>query len=300
MNTTDVRELYSFTPSALIELYTLDGSTAGSPATFYRFHDGKNNNFSNIVFNSLEYTAFPLELSEMSMDGKGTLARPKLSVANINGFISILLLGNSDLIGAKITRTRVFARSLDAVNFPNGVNPWGTSDPTAIVSSDVFYINRKVSEDNERVVFELATPIEIDNVQLPRRQLLANSCSFIYRESGTCGYAGVPVADKANKVFGGGGYGYTLTDKGEWSNLTTYNQGDYVYRISTLLQTAGAKIYYVCSTNGTIGDSYTPGLSDRWIADACPRTMRACKLRFPTGPLPFGGFPGIASARYLS
>lgn len=304
MNQQNIQELYSLTPSALIELFTLDGSTAGETDVYYTFYDGKAAQGKNLVFGGVTYTAFPIQMTEAEIDGKGTLPRPKLSVANINGFVSILLLANSDLIGAKVTRTRVFARSLDAVNFPNGVNPWGTPDPTAIVSSDIFYVNRKVTETNELVTFELATPIEIDNVQLPRRQMLANSCLFIYRDPETCGYTGAPIADSANKSFtapiSSGGYGFTLTDQGQWSDSATYNQGDYVYIISTLVQTAGSKIFYVCKENGVTGISYKPGTSGKWVADACPRTMRACKMRFASGCLRGGFFPGIASARYVN
>jgi lambda family phage minor tail protein L len=299
MNQQDIQELHSLTPSAIIELFTLDGSTAGS-SIYYNFYDGTSNNYKDLVFGGTSYSAYPIKIEQVEYDGKGTLPRPKLSASNINGFLSLILLGNENLIGARVIRTRVFARCLDAVNFPDGINPWGTPDPTAIISTDTYYINRKVAENPDIVQFELATPIEIDNVQLPRRIMLANSCPFIYRDTDTCSFSGDPVTDKNNKSFGAGGYSLTLTAKGAWDAGTTYNAGDFVYMVSTLLQTAGSKIFYVCMTNSTVGEAYKPGISDRWVADACTRQLRACKLRFPNGALRFGGFPGIASSKYLS
>jgi lambda family phage minor tail protein L len=294
------RELVSFTPSTLIELFQLDGSVIDVDI-LYHFYDGSNNNYKPLVFDGIEYTPFPIKMEQVDKDGKGQPVRPKLTVSNINGFVSALLLGNSNLIGAKVSRKRVFIRTLDAVNFPNGVNPWGTPDPTAIVSNDVFYVNRKVQENPEVVEFELATPIEIDNVKLPRRQILATTGTCRYRDAETCGYSAAPIADKNNKSFTAvapQGYGFTLVDKGAWSSSTTYNQGDYVYRISTLTQTAGDKIFYVCNVNGTVGEK--PSVSTNWIADTCPKTIAGCKLRYTTGPLQIGSFPGISRSSFQS
>ena len=46
----------------------------------------------------------------------------------------------------------------------------------------------------EVVEFELAVAFDVQGVQLPRRQIIRNSCPWKYRGDG-CGYAGGPVAD---------------------------------------------------------------------------------------------------------
>ncbi len=292
------KEMFLFTPSALIELWSIDGTSAGLSLT-YDFYDGSNFNYKSIVFGGTTYTSFPIKLEQMEKDGKGTLPRPKLTVGNIGGFVSLILLGNSDIIGSTVTRKRVFVRSLDAVNFPNGTNPWGTPDSTEVLTTDTFYVNRKIQETPDYIQFELATPIEIDNVQLPGRQMLANSCGFIYRDSTTCGYSGDPVTDKNCKSFGPGGYNLTISAKGEYNSSSTYNAGDSVYIISTILQTAGQQIFFVCLQNGVTGVDNSPiNNTNVWVADACQKTMNACKFRFPTGDLHFGGFPGIARYNY--
>lgn len=285
-----------FAPSALLSLFELDVTYLGGD--LYRFHAGTNNYFEPIVFNGVEYVAFPIQIENMDTDGKGGLPRPKITCSNINGFVSNILLRNQNIIGAQFIRRRVFARFIDAVNFPNNVNPYGIPDPTAAYPDDVFYVNRKVSESKQTVQFECTSPLEIDDVQLPRRQILATVCPFRYRGVSTCGYGAVPIADKQNKLFGVGGYGFTLANQGEWSSATTYNQGDYVFQVSQLPQNFGDKLFYVCSTNGTVGADYNPTFSSsRWIGDSCPKTIAACRLRFPSPlPLRFGGFPGTSRA----
>lgn len=288
------REATSLTPSTLLNLFIVDASFLGGPTLY--FYDGSNNNFKPVTFNGQNYTPWPCKLQGFDIDGKGSLPRPKLTLANLNGFISSYLLQNNNLIGANFIRRRVFARFIDAANFPDNVNPYGVPDPSAAYPDDIFFINRKVIENKEIVEFEVVTTLEIDNVQLPRRQILATVCPFKYRNS-SCGYVGAPIADKNNTVFGVGGYGYTLSDKGEWSASTTYNQGDYVYMVSTLPLTKGERLFYVCSTNTTVGATNSPIANpNRWIADACSRSIAGCKLRFFNQPLRFGGFPGTSRA----
>lgn len=250
-----------------------------------------------LVFNSTTYTPFPIAVEGMGYDGKGSPVRPKLTASNINGFTSNLLLQYQNLIGARIIRRRVFARYIDAVNFPGSVNPYGTPDPTAAYPDEVWFINRKITENQQIVQWELATLFEVDGIRLPKRTVQAGVCPFKYRDPNTCGYSGPPIADRNNKVFGAGGYGLTLVNQGLYNPVTSYNAGDYVYLFSPLPQLAGVPLYYVCVTSGTAGVSPLSGASS-WQADSCPRTILACKLRFPNQALRFGGYPGCAQAPY--
>lgn len=290
-------EATKFNPSSLLSLFELDATSIGGTQLF--FYDGLANNFQNIVFNGIVYSAFPIELTGFEYDGKGSLPRPKLRASNIKGFVSAYILNTSDLIGAKFMRRRVFARFIDDVNFPNGVNPYGSADPTAAYQDDIFYVNRKVTENNDYVEFELATALEIDNVKLPRRQIFAHICGFKYRDS-SCGYSGAPVADKNNNKFVDY-YGFTLVDQGEYSTSATYNQGDYVYLVSSLQQTLGQRIFFVCSSNGVTGADNGPMKnSSVWIADYCSKAIVGCRCRYPSpAVLPFGGFPGVSRGQFV-
>jgi len=295
-----VRETVKLNPSSIIQLFILDAVNIGAAEPLY-FHNGSNGVYTNIVFNGITYTAFPIEAQGFEIDGKGQLPRPKIRAANIRGIISTYLNSLDDFVGAKFTRRRVFAKFLDAVNFPNNINPFGTPDPTAQFPDEIFYIDRKTAENRVFVEWELVTALEAPQAKLPNRMMLANQCIWKYRDGASCGYSGVPVADYANKKFatavGSGGYGFTLVDRGEWNAATTYNQGDYVYITSTLDLNLGEKFYYVCKTNGTVGTKPNASLGlaiTPWVADACSRLVTGCKCRFATGALPFGGFQGLA------
>jgi lambda family phage minor tail protein L len=78
---------------------------------------------------------------------------------------------------------------MDAVNFPDG-NP--DADPNAHFPDDLFYVARKSSENAIFVELELAVSYDVIGVNLPRRQVIAGTCLWVYR-SPDCGYAGPPV-----------------------------------------------------------------------------------------------------------
>jgi lambda family phage minor tail protein L len=292
---------FAFAPSALLSLYELDSRYISANGALYRWHAGVNGNYRPIIFNGLEYDAFPIEVTDMAIEGSGGLPRPKLKASNVEGFISQFLLTQDGLVGAKFIRRRVYARFIDNANWTLG-NPYGTPDPTAAYEDEIFYVNRLIEENPENVQIELVTPFELDNVKLPNRLMLATICSFKYREAESCGYSGVPLSDRFGKLFttaAPDGYGYTLTAKGAWSAATTYQVGDWVTITSQNDFTYGETLVYVCSMANTVGSSNNPQFNaERWIADACPRSILGCKTHYPTGALPFGGFPGMARAPY--
>lgn len=294
-----------FNPGALLSLYELDSRFIAANGQLFRFHPGVNGLYQPVVFNSLTYTPFPIEVTEMSVPGNGGVPRPKVRASNVKGFLSQFLLTGGDLVGARFVRRLVYARFLDAVNFPGSVNPYGTPDPTAAYDDEVYYVNRKVSEGPEMVEFECVAPFEIGNVRLPNRPLLATICPFKYLDGETCGYTGVPVSDRFGKLFTAavvdGGYGFTLSNAGTWAPGPTYNVGDYVTIVSQNDYTFGDTLRYVCDTNGTVGAVNNPQFNPtNWIADACAHNILGCKQHYPNGQLPFGGAPGISRAGYAS
>jgi len=178
-------EIQKLSPSTVIELYVLDTTPFGGDMLY--FHAGTNEIQTKIVWQGQEYVPFPVKVSGFEFNGGGQLPRPKLLVANISGVISAMTLLYQDLLGAKLTRKRTFAKYLDAVNFDGGVNP--SADPTAEFQPDVFFIDRKSGENNSLVEFELAAAFDVTGVKLPRRQIVQNVCPWRYRGS-ECGYTG--------------------------------------------------------------------------------------------------------------
>ena len=177
VNSAVFSNLQSINPSAIIELFTLQLSTALHGAnTIYRFHAGSNLNANGkIVWNGNEYLRFPIQASGFAFQ-RGQLPRPKISISNATGLISAILLSvneettGNDLTGATVTRIRTLAKFIDAVNFPGGTNPLGTPDPTAEFPQEIYKIDRKAAENREVVQFELAAPTDLAGVRIPKRQ----------------------------------------------------------------------------------------------------------------------------------
>ena len=195
-----VAELQKSNPSNIIELFQLQlDSTIHGANTIYYFHNGvAENNSANIIFNNIEYTRMPIEADGFEYNGK-QLPRPNLRISNILGTITTLLLTlPQGLEGAIVTRIRTLERYLDHINFDGGNfvqeyntaffimqedgtwpinqeegdNPHGTPDGNAKFPDEIFYVDRKTSENREIVAFELAASFDIDGVRLPRRQVL--------------------------------------------------------------------------------------------------------------------------------
>jgi len=175
-------------PSAIIELFELHlDSTLHGSSDVYRFHAGSNANVTgNIVFDSNTYTRLPIQADGFEMRSGGTLPQPTLSIANLDGTMTTLLAlvnatttGN-DLTGATVKRIRTLKRYLDGET---------TADPNARFPAEIWRINRKATETRDVVTFELASEFDLAGQFLPKRQLVANTCQWVYRSS-ECSYTG--------------------------------------------------------------------------------------------------------------
>lgn len=89
-------------------------------------------------------------------------------VSNQDFFMSNLIRRYDNLIGAKVVRKRTFVKFLDNRNFPDNKHPYGGQDINAGLEDQVFYILRKSAENKSVVEFELASPLELENVTFPK------------------------------------------------------------------------------------------------------------------------------------
>tara|TARA_Y100000401_G_scaffold32765_1_gene24161 strand:+ start:5451 stop:6440 length:990 start_codon:yes stop_codon:yes gene_type:complete len=221
-------QLQALAPTAIIDLFeiklTLDRNGV---ADTLRYHAGKNELISDIVFDGKTYPAAPVEVDGFEATAKGALPRPTLKVANVNGAISSLLAQYNPL-GARVRRIRTFAKFLDTVNFgqaqssqtedDSGLATEGgdsminqttndTADPDAKMV-ETWYIDRVSSENLQFVEFELTAKLDLTNLQLPRRTV-TEFCQWVYRER-DCPYRGdqyfdindQPVALESQDVCG--------------------------------------------------------------------------------------------------
>ena len=179
--------------NAIIELFELhyDNTLHGS-TDILRFHAGSNADVDgNIVWSGNSYVRLPIKAEGFEYTNTGTLPRPTLTVANLNGGITALLLGvnattpGNDLTGAKIKRIRTLKRFLDGET---------AADPYATFPVEEWFVDRKASETRDVVSFELASKFDLDNKQLPNRQVVANICQWEYKSS-ECSYSGSDFFD---------------------------------------------------------------------------------------------------------
>ena len=193
-----VSDLQQIAPSAVIELFQLELNLAqhGVNETYY-FHAGANAAVTgNIVWNGNEYVRLPIQVEGFDYASGGTLPRPTLSIANLGGEISaLILLGNAvtpgnDLGGAKITRIRTLKKFLDGE---------ANADPNARFPTEIWYVDRKSNENRDLVEFELASKFDLAGVMLPQRQIIANVCQWKYRGA-ECGYTGSSYFDINDNV----------------------------------------------------------------------------------------------------
>ena len=227
--------LQEINPSALIELFELELNVAQhGVADVYRFHAGISlqtggallaedstlllyengdtisQETGGLVWNGNTYSWFPIQAEGFEMNGNGTLPRPTLTMSNLLGTITGLILSlPRGIEGAKVTRIRTLARYLDADNFPGGVSPY-SPDPTAEFPRQVFYVDRTALENRDVVQFELASVFDLSGVRAPKRECVSTYCPWVYRDPETCQYNGTqyfdvddnPVATLAEDVCG--------------------------------------------------------------------------------------------------
>lgn len=190
-------ELQKLAPNAIIELYELDASPFGG--SVYYFHAGTNDLTQAVTWQGQEYQPYPVQITGFEISTGGQIPRPKMAVSNVSGIITALVLAYDDLLGAKVTRKRTMQKYLDAINFSGGVNP--NADPTAEFPDDIYYVERKTSENKSAVEFELSASFDVQGVKLPRRQIIQNICPWKYRGA-ECGYAGTNYFDSNDQPVG--------------------------------------------------------------------------------------------------
>jgi lambda family phage minor tail protein L len=193
-------DLSVLAPNAIIELFQLElVPVLHDSSDIYYFHAGVNAAVSgNIVFAGDTYVRLPIEVTGFEFSSSGSLPRPTLTVSNLGGELSAVLLDvnsftpGNDLGGAIVTRIRTLKKYLDGE---------ATSDPFATGPQEIWYIDRKSAETRDAVQWELASKFDLAGIFLPKRQLIANVCQWQYR-SAECSYTGSNYFDINNNVVG--------------------------------------------------------------------------------------------------
>ncbi len=196
--TLDIQKLES---GAVVELFELDATAIGGP--LQRFHGYDES--GAIYWQGEEYSPWAIEASGFGRTSEGQQPQPTLNVGNIGideagnpipGIISSLCIAFDDLVGARIIRHQTLAKYLDAENFPDG-NP--DADPNEELPLEIWIVEQKSHEDNERVQFALSSPIDFSGRMLPNLQIIANVCPWLWKggyRGPYCNYVGSAMFDE--------------------------------------------------------------------------------------------------------
>ena len=181
---------------AIIELFELDLSTiTRSAGDKYYFTANLMPDNTKISWKGITYEPLPIAATGFERTTKGQIPTPELTVANVLGTLASVVNTLDDLVGAKVTRRRTLLKYLDG-----GASP----DPSQEFPDDIFYVERKIAESSITITWQLASKIDLEGLQLPRRIITQNYCLWKFRGS-ECGYNGVAVADQFDQSIVTGG-----------------------------------------------------------------------------------------------
>jgi lambda family phage minor tail protein L len=351
-------ELSNLTPSALVTMFEIDlnkliqtkGINLQEQARdvnfggdvndgILRFHNNINIFNSYIIWRGKTYYPAPIAAEGFEASTKGVLPQPSLTIASQSetGADQLALLKHEikkfgDIIGSKVTRRRTFAKYLDRRNFlaasqgllnaagagnttlPQGYEP----DPYAELPIDVYFIERKQTENKNVLTYQLSSVLDMEGTKIPKRVIVSDKCVWQYRgigcwyqckekdESSTYSSENFPPLLKKAEIskLGAGGTNLGLPQnasavandkdekikdilqinaiipRGPWKENESYRKGDSVY-ISP--EGDHIKYYFVCKKDGTIGSATIPPNAEHWIADECSKSLTGCRLRWGAG-----------------
>ena len=204
-------------PSSIVTLYEIDleqlfidehmsYNTRGdrSGESVFRFHNNLKLTQQVIIWRGEQYRPLPIRVEGIEQSSKGTLPTPRLQLFSDDEVekefreFKVMMRRLDDLIGARVTRVRTFAKYIDVENFymvaadgtrtglgedsiiPEGFEP----DPLAEFPREIFFINRKSVESKKALEFELASFMDFENLKLPSRLVVSRYCQFQYRGEG--------------------------------------------------------------------------------------------------------------------
>jgi phage-related protein len=259
-------ELANLNPSAVVTFFEIDvtnvmesnnisnlgveadayGVTQDLQGNILRFHNSINVFNSFLKWQGFTYYPAPIQGEGFETSSRGTLPTPTLTIAtqgsqkDLMGLLRHQIRKFGDVVGAKVTRIRTFAKYLDVDNFlavnaegkvsPNALQDMATEnlgeipigfepDPYAELPRDIYYIERKESENKSILRYQLSSNLDLEGIKIPKRMILANRCMFDYRGPG-CWYQhkyDIESYKIVSSVWAGSG-------AGNWTNASARDQ----------------------------------------------------------------------------
>lgn len=183
----------------VVSLYTIDAGAIGGGA--HRFTPGVRTGAA-IAYGGVEYRALPIELGGVDYRTGGAASRPTLTVSRLDEPFVAAALAVDDFRGAELRRVRTLERYLDGAP---------EADPERHWPEERWRIERLTRRDREGMTWQLASPLDLEGLKLPGRQVLRDLCSWIYRRwdeaagafdyaAATCPYTGADYFDAKDRA----------------------------------------------------------------------------------------------------
>jgi len=157
--------------------YTLIGAannTAGT--TFTATGVGSGTGQATQVNHTIrDYIPMPMVIDGLEIQADGASSRPAFTIANIGSLFQTELgnFKNDDLIGQRIKRRQTLRKYL--------VGGAQDASPPIEFSTQEYIIDRVADENSISITYEVATPFDLENIQIPRRIVVGKYCSWKYQ-----------------------------------------------------------------------------------------------------------------------
>ena len=239
---------------SFVELFdiTLPGYDPGTGAGNYFLFSGLDDEgTTQIEFRGNNYSAIPIQITGIEVASSGAIARPTLTIANIpvlsktiddkeitlhkireshhllagnSGNLNVEFETNDDLIGTKVVYRQAFLSDCNT----------GSATPNEF-PPQVYYIDRIASESNIFVIFELASPMDVERAKIPARNVIGQYCPWQYqgRELGFGGGCTWRYTDSEQHSFFRSDNTRITGTINEWSSGTGYTKGNIVKTTET-------------------------------------------------------------------
>jgi lambda family phage minor tail protein L len=174
----------------LVVLYELDTTDLGG--SIFRFVEGT---ISGVAVDFQGQTFYPLDMDSSGWEvaGTGQLPKPKIKVNSREMTLRAALNTYDDMLGAIVRRKRTYSKYLDGQPL---------ADSAAELPVDIYVIERKTSQNKKYIEFELSAYMDYEGIKIPRRMVLRETCTHIYRYWDGAQF----VYDRASCPYTGGSY----------------------------------------------------------------------------------------------
>jgi lambda family phage minor tail protein L len=155
--------------------------------------------YGEVAFDGETYTPMPIKVEGVAMRGAGQLPRPRVTVPDHRDptlGITALMDLYGDLIDCKVSRKRVWRSALDGQ---------AEADTSDFYGPETWYVDRIVEHlPGSHATFELVALLDLQGLRLPRRQVIAKSCTATYRRwtGATFAYGGCRYGQMAGTGSG--------------------------------------------------------------------------------------------------